>query len=272
VDNELEMIHHQMEEKRASLADKLDALENQVMDKVQDTTREVTNIVHEVREGVTDVVREVKSTVGTVVDDVKSTVDSVTEGVHDTVESVKETFDFREHIRRHPWLALGGALTAGVAGGYLLWPASRPTRTWEWQPSPPEPRETPASLSNLSAPRREPEPARDQGESTTEHVLSALGDAGTQALSKVRELAVGTLMGVLGEVVLNALPVALKSEVSSLMTDLTTRLGGKVIDFSKGREQTEGAGNGDCNQTEMGRSMGTAQRSDQEPVGQRDRR
>ena len=105
MDNELEVIRHQMEEKRASLADKLDALENQVIGKVQDTTAEVTNIVHEVKESVTEVVQGVKSTV-----------DSVTEGVQDTVESVKDTFDFREHIRRNPWLGGRGAVAAGFAG------------------------------------------------------------------------------------------------------------------------------------------------------------
>jgi ElaB/YqjD/DUF883 family membrane-anchored ribosome-binding protein len=260
VDNELEVIRHQMEEKRSSLADKLDALENQVIGKVQDTTQEVTNIVHEVKEGITDVVQEVKSTVG-----------SVTEGVQETVESVKETFDFREHIRQHPWLCLGGAVAAGFAGAYFLGPHSRTERTRSWQPCPPESGGTsaPASLSDLSAPG--PEPVKQQGESTTDHILSVLGDTGTQALTKVKELAVGTLMGVLGEVVVNSLPAALKSEASTLLTDLTTRLGGKIIDFSKGNQQPEGERNDDRNQAEMGGSMGTTQRSDQEPVGQRDR-
>jgi ElaB/YqjD/DUF883 family membrane-anchored ribosome-binding protein len=254
VDNELEVIRHQMEEKRASLADKLDALEHQVIDKVQDTTREVTNIVHEVKDGVTEVVHEVKSTV-----------DSVSEGVHETVESVKETFDIREHVRQHPWLALGGAFATGFAGAWLLGPSSRTTRTWSWQPRPGEGLETPAptSLSDLAAPQREP--AREQGESTTDHILSALGETGTQALTKVKELAVGTLMGLFGEVVANALPPALKTEVSTLLNDLTTKLGGKIIDFSKGNNQTEGERK-DRNQAEMGRSMGSAIGRDQEPV------
>jgi len=267
VDNELEVIRHQMEEKRASLADKLDALENQVIETVQDTTSEVTNIVHEVKESVTEVVQGVKSTV-----------DSVTEGVHETVESVKETFDIREHVRQHPWLALGGAVAAGFAGAYLLGPSSQPTPSWSWQPYPTGSggASAPSSLSDLSAPRREqpsprPEPAREEGESTTDHILSVLGETGTQALTKVKELSVGTLMGLLGEVVVNALPVALKSEATNLLKDLTTKLGGKIIDFSKGSNQTEGGRNDDRNQAEMGRSLGTAHGSDQEPVGQRDR-
>jgi len=236
VDNELEVIRHQMEEKRVSLADKLDALENQVIGKVQDTTQEVTNIVREVKEGVTDVVH-----------DVKSTVDSVTEGVQDTVESVKDTFDFREHIRRNPWLSLGGAVAAGFVGGYLLGPSSRKEETSYWQPYPVRAGEPmPSSLSDLAAPRPEaeaprPGPAKQQEESTTDHILSVLGETGSQALTKVKEMAVGALMGLLGEVVVNALPETFKPDASKLLTDLTTKLGGRVIDFSKGKE-TEGEG------------------------------
>jgi len=272
VDNELEVIRHQMEEKRASLADKLDALENQVIDQVHDTTKEVTNIVHEVKEGISDVVQEVKSTVGTVVEDVKSTAESVTDGVKETVESVKDTFDFREHIRRHPWLSLGGAFAAGFAGAYLFAPSSRTSRTGSWQPHP----AAPESLSDLSAPRREetpsrPEPAPKQGGSTTDHLLSVLGETGTQALTKVKELAVGTLMGLLGEVIANSLPANLKSEASNLMNDLTTKLGGKIIDFSK-NQPTEGERNDNGHQAEVGGAVGSVQRSDQEPVGQCDRR
>jgi len=259
VDNELEVIRHQMEEKRLSLADKLDALENQVIGTVQETTQEVTNIVREVKEGVTDVVH-----------DVKSSFDSVTEGVQETVASVKETLDFREHIRQHPWLSLGGAVAAGFAGAYLLRPSSRTERTWSAPPYPMRAAGTmPSSLSDLAAPQ--PEPAKQQEESTTDHVLSVLGETGTKALTKVKELAIGSLMGVLGQVVVNALPATFKSEASNLLNDLTTKLGGRRIDFSKGKE-TEGGGNDDRNQPEMGRPVGSAQRSDQEPVGQCDRR
>jgi len=116
VDNELEVIRLQMEEKRVSLADKLDAVENLVRGTVEEATAEVTNIV-----------QEVKSTVGTVTDEVKSTVSSVKEGVQETVASVKETLDLRDHIRRNPWLALGSAVAVGFGGAWLLGPG-RPIR------------------------------------------------------------------------------------------------------------------------------------------------
>jgi len=232
VDNELEVIRHQMEEKRASLADKIDALENQVLEIVHETGDQVTNIVQEVKSGVGDVVKTVEN----VVDDVKSTANTVTEGFEQTVESVKETFNVSDHIRQHPWLALGGAFVAGLAGGYLTgssserssdrWSGSWGSRGWT-EPSvstyTPPPEAPPARAE------REEEPARYQ-QPESDSTWSVLGDAGQQALNMLKETAIGTLMGVLGQVVSNALPATLKSEASNILRDLTTKLGGKIVD------------------------------------------
>jgi ElaB/YqjD/DUF883 family membrane-anchored ribosome-binding protein len=234
VDNELEVIRHQMEEKRASLAEKIDALENQVLDIVHETGDQVTNIVEEVKSGVGEVVNEVKSTVETVVGDVKSTANTLTEGVEKTVESVKETFNVSDHIRQHPWLALGGAFAVGVAGGYLTGGSSeRRSGAWQGQGW------TEPSLSTFATRAeepREPEPPRYQEPESGESAWSVLGDAGKQALEKLKEAAIGTLMGVLGQVVVNALPATLKSDASNIVRDLTTKLGGKVIDVSEWME------------------------------------
>jgi ElaB/YqjD/DUF883 family membrane-anchored ribosome-binding protein len=238
VDNELEVIRHQMEEKRASLADKLEALESQVMETVQGATAEVSHIVE-----------EVKSTVETVTDGVQETVETVketlTEGVQETVETVKQTLNVNDHIRRNPWLALGGAVAAGLAAGYFL---GRPSRrgSWESRPreSPAEP-EIPASRFTAAAPQ--PQAAPSTSESTFGPALSAIEEAGKEALQKVRELAVGALMGVVGEVAANSLPAFLKDEASNLLKDLTTKLGGKVLDLSHAFESQEGeAGNDRC--------------------------
>jgi ElaB/YqjD/DUF883 family membrane-anchored ribosome-binding protein len=259
VDNELEVIRHQMEEKRASLAEKIDALENQVLDIVHETGDQVTNIVEEVKSGVGEVVNEVKSTVETVVSDVKSTANTLTEGVENTVESVKETFNVSDHIRQHPWLALGGAFAVGVVGGYLTGGSSerrsegRQGQGW-----------TEPSLSTF-APRseepREPEPARSPAAESGESAWSVLGDAGKQALDKLKEAAIGTLMGVLGQVVVNALPATLKSDASNIVRDLTTKLGGKVIDVG---EWLEG------DRTEQNRPESGSGGNGAEPGGARD--
>jgi len=152
VDNELEVIRHQMEEKRASLADKLEALESQVLETVHGATAEVSHIVE-----------EVKSTVDTVTDGVQETVETVketlTEGVQETVATVKETLNVNDHIRRNPWLAMGGAVAAGIAAGYFLGPHSRrgSWESWRREETAAEP-ELPASRFTAAAPQPQAAP------------------------------------------------------------------------------------------------------------------
>jgi len=248
VDNELEVIRHQMEEKRASLADKLETLESRVMETVQGATSEVSHIVDEVKSTVDSVTEGVQNTVETVKE-------TLTEGVQETVETVKQTLNVSDHIRHHPWMAVGGAVAAGFAGGYLLGPPKSSNGAWNshrleeaaapaWSPPASRFTETPASSA--------------ASESTFGPAVSAMEDAGMEALKKVRELAIGTLMGVLGQVAANSLPPFLKEEASKLVTDLTTRLGGKVIDLSHAFETREdNATSGESrNESERERSPG----------------
>jgi len=86
-ERELEVIHHQMEQTRESLADKLEALENKVK--------------------------------GTV-EGVEQAVSHTTEAVKETIENVKETFNIAHHVERHPWLMFTGAVGVGFLGGSLL--------------------------------------------------------------------------------------------------------------------------------------------------------
>jgi ElaB/YqjD/DUF883 family membrane-anchored ribosome-binding protein len=249
VDNELEVIRHQMEEKRASLADKLDALEGRVMETVQGATAEVSHVVE-----------EVKSTVDSVTEGVKETVESVTTGVQETVESVKESLDFRDAIRRHPWTAVGGAFAVGCLGAYLLGPSRRTAPQGTGRPETYSPLPTPV---RASPPETEAEP-------------SALKEVAKTAMTGLQGLAVGALMGVIREVAVNALPDALKNEVSGLLNEMTTKLGGKTLGdlgvTQNGTEANKGENDDDGNEAEMGRPLGSAQRQGQEPVGQSDRR
>jgi len=119
VDNELEVIHHQMEATRASLADKLDTLENHVLGTVHQATDAVSHTV----------------------EDVKSVVDTVTDSIQETVQSVKETFNLRDRVREHPWMSVSGAVAVGFLGGYLLpAPAAQQPEPVEYPPpEPPRP-------------------------------------------------------------------------------------------------------------------------------------
>jgi len=197
VDNELEVIRHQMEEKRASLAEKLGVLEDEVLQTVHQATAAVSHTVHEV----TDVV------------------DTVKETVEQTVESVKESLDFREVIRQHPWTAVGVSFAAGFAGAYLLEtssPRRAPSRGAGYPQTngfPPESHRTPGNgASELSS-----------------ALTSSLGSAGAEVFQTIKGMAIGTLMGVLNKVVGDAVPASMKPDVNRLFEDVNTRLGGKAL-------------------------------------------
>jgi ElaB/YqjD/DUF883 family membrane-anchored ribosome-binding protein len=98
MENETEVIKHQMEETRTALTEKLEAVEELVASTVKETTQAVSD------------------TVSTVTNTVENTVSTVAESVENVTESVKSAFDFQGYVDQHPWLVLGG----GVAVGYLL--------------------------------------------------------------------------------------------------------------------------------------------------------
>jgi ElaB/YqjD/DUF883 family membrane-anchored ribosome-binding protein len=206
VDNELEVIRHQMEEKRASLAEKLGALEDEVLDTVHQATAAVSNTVH----NVTDAVETVK------------------EKVEQTVESVKESLDFRDAIRQHPWTALGVSFAAGVAGGLLL-----------ETPSLPQAFSRSAFPQTNGFPSEPSSRATGNGASSTSSALtSSLGSAGAEALQTIKGMAIGTLMGVLTKVISDVVPATLKGDVNTLFDDLNTRLGGKKLySFDSSKEE-----------------------------------
>jgi ElaB/YqjD/DUF883 family membrane-anchored ribosome-binding protein len=207
VDNELEVIRHQMEEKRASLAEKLGALEDEVLQTVHQATAAVSHTVHEV----TDVV------------------DTVKEKVEQTVESVKESLDFRGAIQDHPWTAVGVSFAAGFAGGFLLEGPSSPSGTFSRGARYPQtngfPAESPQMTGNGASP-------------SSSSLTSTLGSAGAEAFQHIKGMAIGTLMGVLSKMIGDAVPPAMKHDVHGLFEDITNRLGGtKLYEFDSSEEE-----------------------------------
>jgi len=257
VDNELEVIRNQMEAKRASLSDKLDALENQVLE----TAHDATSAVNQIAKDVTEVV------------------DNVTGDIQETVQSVKDTFNIGEKIRQNPWTSLAGAFAVGFAGAYLTGSSKRSEHTHSGLHFPRTNGFTPPAEPARAFVNEPPkEPAKETSESSS-GLTSLLGTVGTEALTKIKGLAIGTLMGVLAEVVVNAVPTSLKTEMTNLMTDLNTHLGGKALftldpsePGSQPAEQPKGESSEYGNKAEVGRPLGSAQGSGQEPVGQSDRR
>jgi ElaB/YqjD/DUF883 family membrane-anchored ribosome-binding protein len=218
VDNELEVIRDEMELTRANLAEKLGALETQVRETVSDASEAVSSTV----EGVKDVVSTVS----------------------ETVESVTDTFNVSKHVEQHPWMAMGAAVATGfvlaqVIGRASSQPAPAPTPV----PSPSLPR---APQAIAAAPRQAEQPAEQTKESGLWHSLeSMLPDVGPvmhTLASSLGGLAVGSLMGVIRELAEHELPREWNGEVSKLIDQVTTQMGGKPLDSARSRQLFEALG------------------------------
>jgi len=203
MDNETEVIKHQMLETRTALTEKLEALEEHVASTVKETTAAVEGTVESVKEAVESTVNAVKETVTDTVDTVK--------------ESVKETFDFNGHFQSHPWLMLGGATLLGYVGGKLL-DNGRPAFAPGW-----------ASLEGHGGrPEERPTPPPQR-----QAPRSSLWDKAMEALSpvieKVEGLAIGTATAMVGKMLLEAAPEALRGDLEGVLNDFTQALGGKPM-------------------------------------------
>jgi len=205
MDPEPEVIRQQIEETRSSLTDKLETLENQVKDTV-------TNVTDTVKETIEDVQEKVHGTV-----------EAVTSTVQETVSTVKRTFDIPYQVQRHPHAMTGGSMLVGVALGYMLGGrrehheyAREPARSWdpgrveEYQP---------ASFAAAPPERYEERPS----------LFSRLLAPFESEISKVKEMAIGVLLGVARDSLKRALPPSLAANVEEIMNDMTRKAGGEPV-------------------------------------------
>jgi len=206
MDHETEVIKEQMRETRTALTEKLEALEDKVVSTVKETTDAVEETVGSVKEAVQDTVHTVQDTVSETVDTVK--------------ETVKETFDLRHQMEAHPWLMLGGATLAGYLGACLLESKSGSRGSSQgWMPlnghgGQPEERV------------RAPEPARAEAR-TESPMWDKVSEVFAPAVSKLESMAIGAAAGVIGKMILNAAPDALRGDLEGVINALTPSLGGK---------------------------------------------
>jgi ElaB/YqjD/DUF883 family membrane-anchored ribosome-binding protein len=212
VDDELEVIREQMQETRASLANKLEALETQVLDTVHSATDTVSSAV----EGA-------KEVVSTVTEEAKEVVEKVTE----TVESVKESLSVSRYVEAYPWTSVGVAAAAGFVAAQLL-PASRSTSGDRSQALPPASR---GGYAQSAAPTSSytPEPSQTPRQEDGSSWTNALSGVFHTAARTVETLAVGTLMGAIKELVTQGLPKDWQGELTRMVDEVTTRFGGKVM-------------------------------------------
>jgi ElaB/YqjD/DUF883 family membrane-anchored ribosome-binding protein len=219
--NESEVIRLQMDETRTSLTDKLEMLEQQVTDTVQGASAAVSESV--------DSVKEV----------VKETVQTVKASVKETVASVKETFDLSHHVETRPWTMMAGAAALGFFGGLLTRGNGRRDQT----------RESDRFPANFT-PRGARLPAHGDGgapqasyapsSATTEHgVLGNLSEVFHKEINQVKSLAVGTLLGMVRDMVTKAVPGPIEQKVGEVIDDITTKLGGQPVQGPVLKESAE---------------------------------
>src|SRR5579885_2433435 len=107
-----EVIEHEMEQTRASLTDKVAALEQQVLGTIQNASDTVSNIVDTVKTVVPETLTSVK--------------DTLTESVSEVSEKVRSAFDVSQHTRDYPWAMVGGSTALGFVTGLLVFGRSTP--------------------------------------------------------------------------------------------------------------------------------------------------
>jgi ElaB/YqjD/DUF883 family membrane-anchored ribosome-binding protein len=122
-DESPELIEQEMAATRASLTNKVAALESTVIGTLQQAATAVQETVQTVKSAVTDTTATVK----TALSDTSSTVKDTLKGSVDTVsEGVKEMFDVKTHVRDNPAAALGLAAAAGFVTGLLVFRKEQP--------------------------------------------------------------------------------------------------------------------------------------------------
>jgi ElaB/YqjD/DUF883 family membrane-anchored ribosome-binding protein len=205
---EPDVIRHQIEATRGSLTEKLETLEGQVKEAVGT----VTETIESVKSGV------------------ENTVENVKTSLSDTVDSVKEKLDLSAQVQRRPWGAVGCSLAAGVAAGYLLSGPRRYRRpSYEhgipgmnqlipgYEPSRP-----------AEAPRQEYRQEYREASQKPDFLSKLVSSFGDE-IDKIKETAVGALLGIARDALKDALPPSLAANVHEIMDRVTRRVGGEPV-------------------------------------------
>jgi len=270
-----ELIQQQMDETRSNLADKLGQLSQQI-----------TGTVEKVSEQVEDTVEAVSDTV-----------EAVAETTQDTVHAVQEAFNLPKHIQNYPWLWFGGSLVLGFLGGRMLLGGSRrearddehdhfdlrmpssfdttPPRsdvadTSGWDASSLEEAAQPTSQTAGDSRRRE-----ESSQEGSESWLGSLTEKFGPQIDTLKQLALGSVFGVVRDMVAQAVPESMKRDLAGVIDEMTESAGGKpikgpVIETSDNQDQdesedesTEGEGTTGESRQRDDRGQSSSQRRDQ---------
>jgi ElaB/YqjD/DUF883 family membrane-anchored ribosome-binding protein len=221
MENESEMIRQQMDETRTSMTDKIEMLEHQVVDTVQAASTAVAETVASVKEIVHDSLQTVK------------------DSMHETVESVKDTSDLKRQVERRPWTMFAGATALGYLGSYLLRDSNgRAAGTRGISESRALALKAHTAVSHNGAME-----GRNGAASTARHEIDAplfstpekpswlsdLGDTFHTEISQLKGLAVGVLVGIVRDIVMEAAPEHMGPHMKEIADGIAVKLGGRPI-------------------------------------------
>jgi len=209
MDQEPDVIRHDIEQTRESLTEKLEVLESEVKGTIADAKETVTGTIETAKQTVEDITSNVKET------------------VQETVQSVKRTFDLPYQTQLHPWGMMCGSMVAGFLAGYLL-PSTR--RIAQWGHRLAARAAAPSAAPRYEAPSR-PNGQAQQPAATSEGpgMLDRLLEQFEPEVNKVKEMAIGTVVGLLRDWITHNIPASLAPKVEELLNQTTSKLGGEPI-------------------------------------------
>jgi len=221
-----ELIEQEMHQTRASLTEKVAALECQVLGTIQNATEAVHSTVESVKAAVHDVSATVK--------------DTVSESVHTVKDQVANTLDVTRHTRENPWAMVGGAAAVGFAVGYFLsGPRGEHSRAAR--------RAIQGSYDGLSAAARpagpmpayiaQPQPAAPRRPTWLDEIFDRVGEEA----KRLGEMALAQATASLRQTVQQQVPKLIEEKIPKLIEDGIPKLIDKVQGAASTSTGTDGA-------------------------------
>jgi ElaB/YqjD/DUF883 family membrane-anchored ribosome-binding protein len=236
VENESEVIRHQMDATRSAITEKLEALEHQVVDTMHGASAAVNE------------------TIGSMKDAVQETVQTVRDSVQGTVDSVKDTFDVERQVQVRPWTMVAGATALGFLGGYLLTRGrtSQPRQVITHAPTLASGYPTSLMGNGATMPPSRPLSAGNTAAAPAKEgtgILESLGKTFKPELDELKGLAVGTLFGLVRDLVTESVPPSMGPQIEEIINGVSTRLGGhpmkgRILPKKVSSEEDSNAGGG----------------------------
>jgi len=200
-----ERIQQEMFETRASLAEKLETLE-----------QKVTGTVEQVACVVDDTVEVIKGTVA----EAKATVSAVNESVQEGVKSVQESLDISKQVQAHPWCMVAGSVAAGFCLASVLPRGhAEPSRSSLAAALPPPSNGVGAHAQHWEDRTQAAQPSSEKSVWAPE-------------IDKLKGLALGALFGAAREMIASSVPGALGQQLKEVIDNVTRKAGGEPIPSS----------------------------------------